>query len=84
MTGGKLVSVKWLADDGRIDEPFGKAPNGLITYTKNHHVTLQIMKAQGAVLGGSYDKATTDSGYVGYFGTFKINTERKVVQPMIT
>lgn len=72
---------------GKISYPYGEHPKGYIVYDASGHVHVQIMRMPAAVPFASGDdtQGTNDEvraayrGYVAYFGTYHIDTQKGLV-----
>lgn len=59
---------------GQVSYPYGEHPQGYIVYDATGHVHVQIVPA-AATKGPSADA----SGYVAYFGTCRVDPEKRIV-----
>jgi Lipocalin-like domain len=82
----KLISYELTFTSGAVLKPFGDRPTGLILYQKDGHMSAQLMSAEAAPFADSDPlQATNDEaggawrGYIGYWGTFSVDTEKGVV-----
>lgn len=71
--------------DGRTVHPFGAEPIGLFIYTPSGHVSVHIMhdpplKSFGDLdLSSDEQNRSEERSYVGYFGTYRVDSTRSVV-----
>lgn len=86
-----LVSLENHAADGSVNQPFGAAPIGRITYTAEGHMSAQIMHdtrapfAADALYGGSpEERAAAYAGYIAYYGGFTVDPVAGVVRHHVT
>ncbi len=86
-----LLSAEFRSSNGQVVYPWGKNAEGLLVYTGNGHVSAQIMNPdRPKFISRDNLKGTPDEtklafdGYQAYFGTYKINSEEKVVIHHIT
>jgi hypothetical protein len=74
-----LLHWRRTGSDGQLVFPLGEDARGLLVYTRNGHVIVQ-MAASGRApiegtdpLGGSVEeRAAAYSGFLGYFGTYEV------------
>lgn len=76
----RLVSYEARQDDGTVDHPMGRDVAGLLVYTPDGHVSMQVMRpgrprfASGDIGGGSpRELEAAASGYFAYAGTFEVD-----------
>lgn len=74
-----LVAWRRIAADGTVSYPLGEDAAGLLSYTENGRMTVQITGANRAEmptqdpLGGEEDlRARAYSTYLAYFGTYEV------------
>ena len=82
----RLVRYENTAADGQVVLPFGPNPKGYFTYDPTGHLSIHIMRTPPTAPFGAGDAKGTDAevrsaydGYVGYFGTWRINPEGTAV-----
>jgi hypothetical protein len=83
----ELVSYRLEFDTGRILHPLGEAPIGLIVYTAQSRVSVNIMRAGPAPWASPNPAAATDSemaqavaGYIAYAGSFTVDERASIVE----
>ena len=68
--------------DGSIGTPFGDAV-GRLSYDEHGHMAGQVMRPERASVGrsdrGTHNLRAAYTGYIAYFGTYEMNTEKNVV-----
>ena len=73
--------------DGKRETPYGESPRGYFGYDPTGHVSIHIMKMPRLAPDGfgrgaspsAGQKAAAYDAYVGYFGTYTVDTARGVV-----
>ena len=78
-----LVAWRRIAEDGRVSYPLGEDARGLLSYTDNGRMAVQISGAKRAEqdasdpLGGhERDRAQAYSTYLAYYGTFEVRGQQ--------
>jgi hypothetical protein len=86
----KLMSYELRLAAGNVLKPFGEAPIGRILYQANGQMSAQLMHpATASFASSNLLKATTDEAatawrnYIGYWGTYTIDTKASVVTHLI-
>ena len=81
-----LVSYEQVLPSGQVLRPFGDSPSGLILYQANRYMSAQISVRSPARFASddSFQATAEEAGgawrtYFGYWGTFKVDTEKGVV-----
>ena len=81
-----LVSFEHVLPSGELSKPFGDSPSGLILYQADGHMSAQVSAGNPAKFTSddpsqaSAEEATAAwRTYFGYWGTFKIDKEKRVV-----
>src|SRR5437763_4768032 len=81
----KLVAWRRVADDGSLTYPLGEDATGLLIYTGNGRMAVQITAANRPALatndplGGDVEKrADAYSGCLAYFGTYEVQDDKVV------
>ena len=76
----RLADYEYLRSDGERLWPFGQSPVGVITYTDEGFMSVQIMDSERPIfVGGNRWSATLAEmaaafeGYLAYFGTYDVN-----------
>jgi len=93
----RLVSYEDTDSAGHHSYPFGTVPLGLLVYTADGHMSIQIAKTPLLPnLPASYDDSSTVAsidradlvrmldGYVAYFGTYSVDTTRRLIIHHVT
>jgi hypothetical protein len=82
----KLKSFELKAEDGGVSRPFGDTPKGLISYSQNGMMSVQLHHSERPRFAQDGFQAGTDSEiraafetYVAYYGTYEVNEEKKFV-----
>jgi hypothetical protein len=87
----KLVKYENTDVAGKVTKPFGEHPKGYFVYDATGHLSVHIMRdpATPPFAAGADDKGTDAEvraaydGYVGYFGTYRVNAEKTVVTHVV-
>ena len=86
----ELVSYRLEFETGRVVEPLGEDPVGLIVYTPQGRVSVNIMRAGRAPWASPNPAAATDSemaqaaaGYIAYAGSFTVDERASVVEHQV-
>lgn len=86
-----LVSVENRGADGTVEHPFGKSPQGRITYTADGLLSAHVMRADRAAFAGqslysgdASEKAAAYDSYIAYYGSFNVDPVAKTVTHRIT
>lgn len=81
----RLVAWRRVAQDGGVSYPLGEDATGLLVYTDNGRMAVQIVAANrpeidtGDPIGGDVDKrAAAYSGCLAYFGTYEVQDDQVV------
>jgi hypothetical protein len=87
----RLVFYMWDFDDGRSVSPFGEQPTGMIVYTPEGQVAVNMMKPdRPAWAAGTMDAGTEDEmtqairGYIAYSGSYTVDEAARRVDHHIT
>jgi Lipocalin-like domain len=83
----RLVSYESYGSNRKSDvlRPFGSEPEGLILYTHDGFLSVQIMRTDRPYIGGPHNAGGDDlvvaaaSGFIGYSGRFTVLDGRTVV-----
>ncbi len=82
----KLISMEGHMADGAIIYPYGKHPNGIVTYTAGGWMSAQIFSVDRPPIASGDNGLTTVeearaivAGSVGYFGTYTVNEAAQIV-----
>lgn len=82
----RLVDYEYLRSDGEQLWPFGQSPRGVITYTAEGFMSVQIMDSERPIfVGGNRWSATLAEmaaafqSYLAYFGSYDVNGEEGFV-----
>jgi hypothetical protein len=82
----EIEAVESRYDDGSVDHPFGSAPRGLLVYTPEGRMTVQLSRADRSSFasddlwkGTPEELGAAFSSYVAYFGRYELNEEEGVV-----
>ena len=81
-----LRMCRRISDKGDISYPFGESPRGLLIYTPDKRMAVQIAAADRSPIGGIYaqaigtaeQRANAFSTYLAYFGTYDVEDGRMV------
>ena len=72
--------------DGSVDRPYGPHPKGYFIYDPTGHLSIQFMRTPATPRFAAGDDKGTDAevrgafdGYIGYFGTWRINDDATAV-----
>jgi hypothetical protein len=82
----QLIFAEYRFADGTVNAIYGDHPAGLLIYTDDGHIAIQIMRrdrppfAKNDRLGGTpaETKAAFD-GYLAYFGTYTVDEDKRTV-----
>ncbi len=81
-----LVSFEHVLSSEEVLRPFGDTPSGLILYQSDGHMSAQVSVASPTrFASGDPDRASADEAagawrtYFGYWGTFKVHSEKQIV-----
>lgn len=75
----RLLSCEMHWSDGKVEHPYGAAPEGLLVYTGDGFVTGHLMKRDVTPLSAGARRANAQEvreaflGYLGYYGTFAVD-----------
>jgi hypothetical protein len=81
----KLISYEDHFPDGKTEYPFGKVPVGLLIYTSDDHMSVQIMKTPHPKVSSGGEKITKKEklalfdSYTAYFGTYSVDWKTHIV-----
>jgi Lipocalin-like domain len=81
----KLISYEDHFPDGKTEYPFGKVPVGLLIYTSDDHMSVQIMKTPHPKVASGGEKITKKEklalfdSYIAYFGTYSVDWKTHIV-----
>lgn len=74
-----LLHWRRTGSGGQVIYPLGEDAKGLLVYTRNGHVIVQMaatdrarIEASDPVGGSVEERATAYSGFLGYFGTYEV------------
>jgi Lipocalin-like domain len=75
-----LVAYTWDYDDGRSESPFGAQPAGMIVYTREGQVAVNMMKpdrpawtVENTVAGTDDEIIQAVRGYIAYSGSYTVD-----------
>lgn len=81
----RLVSYRWIDDDGRVTFPYGHAPVGYLIYTDDGHMAVNFMSAsRRRFLAGRFSDATGEEQrrakktYQAYSGTYEVRDDKMI------
>ena len=77
----KLISQHTHFPDGRNVPSRGEGAVGILTYDTADNMAVQLMRtdAQASEYSDMRDLTTAMDGYIGYFGTYAIDTTAKII-----
>jgi hypothetical protein len=77
---------KYSYSDGEVLYPFGPDAQGLLIYTSDNHMSVQIMRPERPLFAsGAISKGTSEElreafrGYIAYFGIYRLDEEKGIV-----
>lgn len=83
----KLISCETRLASGEVSYPYGRNPQGVLMYDNAGHIAVQLMHPQRPTFGipdksqGTAEEIQAAiNGYEGYFGTYEIDEEQKMVR----
>lgn len=87
----RLVRYEDTAKDGSVSRPYGERPTGYFVYDPTGHLSIHIMRNPPAppLASGEWKRATEAEktnaydGYVGYFGTYRVDREKHVLHHIV-
>ena len=87
----RLIRYEDTAKDGSISRPYGEHPKGYFVYDPTGHLSIHIMRDPPTppLASGEWKRATEGEkaraydGYVGYFGTYRIDREKQVLHHIV-
>ena len=79
----QLIELTNWNSAGEMSQPYGSSPSGTFIYTPDGHLSIQIMRTpHHPPLTERPDESTLASlarGYIAYFGTYEVDTERRML-----
>jgi hypothetical protein len=82
----KLITFEFRKADGGVIYPFGEQAQGSIIYTGSGRYSAQLMrkgrprfKSSDQMRGTVEEIESNYKGCISYFGTYKINTEKRII-----
>ena len=82
-----LRSCRSVTENGEVSYPFGQNATGLLLYTPDNHMAVQIAAADRGSIGadnpmspaaGAEQRANAFSTYLAYFGTYEVERDRVI------
>jgi hypothetical protein len=82
-----LRSCRSVRENGEVSYPFGQNATGLLLYTPDNHMAVQIAAADRGSIGadnppspaaGAEQRANAFSTYLAYFGTYEVERDRVI------
>lgn len=81
----RLVSCRWVDDDGRVTYPYGRTPVGYLIYTDTGHMAVNFMSSQrrrfaseNARQGTSEEERAAKKSYQAYSGRYEVRDDKIV------
>ena len=82
----RLAAYELEGDDGKITQPYGEKPEGMLMYDAEGHMAVQIMRpgtapfaANDRWLGTDEELRAAFEGYIAYYGRYTVDTDRREV-----
>lgn len=82
----QLKAFELRTTNGNCNKPFGNNPKGLIIYTQNGDMSVQLHQAERSLFAKNGYLAGTDSeiktafeSYIAYYGTYEIDENKKLI-----
>lgn len=82
----RLISFEEVRTDGEVMQPYGRDPVGLLTYTDDGHMSVQIMRRHRRQLPElPYEELNADdvkdavAGFTGFCGTYRVDCDNRIV-----
>jgi hypothetical protein len=79
----RLVSCRWVDDDGRVTYPYGRSPVGYLIYTDTGHMAVNFMSANrrrfasdSLMQGTPEEERTAKKSYQAYSGRYEVRDDK--------
>lgn len=79
----RLVSCRWVDDDGRVTYPYGRTPVGYLIYTETGHMAVNFMSSQrrrfaseAPEQGTSEEERAAKKSYQAYSGRYEVRGDK--------
>jgi hypothetical protein len=79
----RLVSCRWVDDDGRVTYPYGRSPVGYLIYTNTGHMAVNFMSAtrrrfasENRMKGTPKEERAARKSYQSYSGRYEVRGDK--------
>jgi hypothetical protein len=81
----RLVSCRWIDDDGRVTYPYGRSPVGYLIYTDTGHMGVNFMSAnrrrfssQHLLAASAEEERSAKKSYQAYSGRYEVRGDKMI------